>query len=136
LYFSGLGVQQDYAEAAKWYRFPAQSGSTYAQYLMGYLFESGKGLAPNYPEAVKWYTLAAEKGDTRSQLALAYLLADEKSGNRDLVAAHMWANLAAAQLSGSERKAAEQQRDYLASKLTPEQLVKAQQMARDFKPKQ
>jgi TPR repeat protein len=102
---------------------------------MGYMFESGKGMAPNYAEAVKWYTMAAEKGDTRAQLALGYLLADGKAGTPNLVSAHMWTNLAAAQLSGAERKAAEQQRDYLASKLKPDELVKAQQLARDFKPK-
>jgi hypothetical protein len=47
----------------------------------------------------------------------------------------MWSNLAAAQLSGDERTAAERQREYIASKLSPDQLVKAQQMARDWKPK-
>jgi hypothetical protein len=37
-------------------------------------------------------------------------------------------------MSGEKRKTAEQQREYIASKLTSEQLVKAQQMARDWKP--
>jgi hypothetical protein len=47
----------------------------------------------------------------------------------------MWSNLAAAKLSGEERSAAEKQRDYIASKLKPAQLTKAQQLARDWKPK-
>ena len=47
----------------------------------------------------------------------------------------MWSNLAAANLSGEERTAAERQRDFIATKLSPDQLVKAQQMARDWKPK-
>jgi TPR repeat protein len=129
-------VQQDYAQAAKWYQKPAENGSTYAQYLLGYIYESGKhGVIPDPAQAVKWYVLAAEKGDGRSQLALGYLLSDEKNGQKDLLKAHMWSNLAAAQLSGDERTAAERQREYIASKLSPDQLVKAQQMARDWKPK-
>jgi TPR repeat protein len=136
LYFAGQGVQQDYAQAAKWYRQPAENGSTYAQYLLGYIYESGKhGAVADPAQAVKWYRLAAEKGDGRSQLALGYLLSDDKAGQKDLVKAHMWSNLAAAQLSGDERTAAERQREYIASKLSPDQLVKAQQMARDWKPK-
>ena len=69
-------------------------------------------------------------------MALGFLLADAKGGNQDLVSAHMWSNLAAANMSGDERKTAEQQREYIASKLTSAQLVKAQQMARDWKPTQ
>ena len=37
------------------------------------------------------------------------------------------------QLSGEERSAAEKQRDYIATKLKPAQLSKAQQLARDWK---
>ena len=79
--------------------------------------------------------MAADKGDTRAQLALGYLLADPKNGKPDLLTAHMWSNLAAANLTGNDRKAAEQQRNYIASKLSPEQLRRAQQMARDWRPK-
>ena len=40
-------MQQDYAPAAKWYQKPAEGGSTYAQYILGYLYESGKNGAPS-----------------------------------------------------------------------------------------
>ena len=36
---------------------------------------------------------------------------------------YMWSNLAAAQLAGDERNAAEKQRDYIASKLNVRQVV-------------
>jgi hypothetical protein len=52
----------------------------------------------------------------------------------DPMVGYMWSNLAVVQLSGEERGAAEKQRDYIASKLAPDQLSKAQQMARDWKP--
>ena len=38
-------MKQDYAEAAKWYKAPAEKGNTYAQYLLGYLYEEGKGVS-------------------------------------------------------------------------------------------
>jgi hypothetical protein len=47
----------------------------------------------------------------------------------------MWSNLAAAQLSGDERAQVEKVRDFIASKLKPEELAQAQQRARDWQPK-
>jgi hypothetical protein len=45
--------------------------------------------------------------------------------------AYRWANLAAAQ--GHEDAA--KRREYLAEKMTPEQIAEAQKLSRDFKPK-
>ena len=49
LYFSGQGIQRDYAQAAKWYRKPAEGGSTTAQYLLGYIYEGAKAFRPIWP---------------------------------------------------------------------------------------
>ena len=49
--------------------------------------------------------------------------------------AHMWSNIATAQLNGEERSNVEKQRDYIASKMKPEQVTKAQELARNWKPK-
>ncbi len=54
-----------------------------------------------------------------------------KGIDKDLIAAYMWSNLAAAQLSGDERGRVEKIRDFIASKLTPDELSRAQQLARD-----
>ena len=103
---------------------------------MGYIYESGKnGVNANPAQAAKWYTLAAEKGNARSQFHLGWLYFEGKGVQSDPMLGYMWSNLAAAQLAGDERNAAEKQRDYIASKLKPAQLTKAQQMARDWKPK-
>jgi hypothetical protein len=100
------------------------------------MYESGKnGIQGDPAQAAKWYTLAAEKGDPRSQFHLGWLYFEGKGVTADPVLAHMWSNLAAAQLSGEERSAAEKQRDYIGSKLNSTQLAKAQQLARDWKPK-
>ena len=135
LYFFGNGVAQDYGQAAKWYREPAQQGGTYAQYLMGYMYEDGKGVDKDSAQAAKWYKLAAEKGDARAQTRLGWMYYEGTGVKKDLVEAYMWNNLAAAQLSGDERARVEKVRDFIASKLEPAELSKAQQRARDWQPK-
>jgi TPR repeat protein len=65
------------------------------------------------------------EGDARSQLHLGWLYFEGKGVSADPMLAYMWSNLAAAQLSGEERSAAEKQRDYIATKLKPAQLSKA-----------
>ena len=100
------------------------------------MYESGKnGIQADPAQAAKWYAMAAEKGDPRSQFHLGWLYFEGKGVPADPVLGHMWSNLAAAQLSGDERSAAEKQRDYIGSKLNATQLAKAQQLARDWKPK-
>jgi hypothetical protein len=47
----------------------------------------------------------------------------------------MWSNLAASQLSGEEGERVGKVRDFIASKLSPDQLMKAQEMARNWQPK-
>jgi TPR repeat protein len=135
LYFFGTAVEQDYAQAAKWYLEPAQQGSTYAQYLLGYMYEDGKGVDKDPAQAAKWYKLAADKGDARAQSRLGWMYYEGTGVEQDLVEAYMWSNLAAAQLSGDERAQVEKVRDFIASKLKPEELAQAQQRARDWQPK-
>ena len=54
MYAKGLGVAQDFAEAAKWYRLAANQGNAVAQYNLGSVYLDGRGVARDYAEAVKW----------------------------------------------------------------------------------
>jgi uncharacterized protein len=60
MYDMALGVPQDYAEAAKWYRLAAEQGSASAQNTLGTMYHGGIGVSQDYAEAVKSYRLAAE----------------------------------------------------------------------------
>jgi len=52
LYFDGgLGVPQDYAQAASWYRKAAEQGNDGAQYKLGVLYCYGLGLPQDYTQA-------------------------------------------------------------------------------------
>ncbi len=74
-YANGIGVGQDYGEAAKWYGKAAEQGHTQAQYELGRLYAQGLGVARDYAEAAKWYRLAAEKGHVPAQHFLGHLYA-------------------------------------------------------------
>jgi TPR repeat protein len=57
---------------------------------------------------------------------------------KDYVQAHMWLNLAAARFPASETKKrdiAVENRDDVATKMTPAQIAEAQKLAREWQPK-
>jgi hypothetical protein len=124
MYDFGRGVQQDYAEAVKWYREAAAQGDVEAQGLLGSMYEQGHGVAQDYAEAVKWYRKTSGQGDVYGQLQLGEMYRDGKGVPQDNVFAHMWLNLAGAH---SEQTAlfladvARDDRDNLAAKMTPDQ---------------
>ena len=70
MYAEGDGVDQDFAEAAKWYRKAAEQGYKIAQYLIGGMYKEGKGVPQDYDEAVKWFRKAADQGLTDARLEL------------------------------------------------------------------
>ena len=124
LYYNGQGVLQDYAEAAKWYRFAAEQGNAMGQANLGILYNFGEGVLQDYAEAVKWYRLAAEQGNVEAQTNLygRYLLGEGVPQN--FVRAHMWANIAAA--NGGIASL----RDAVAENMTSAQIAEAQRLAR------
>ncbi len=66
-YYDGDGVEQDYAEAVKWFRKAAEQGFAWGQYNLGECYYKGKGVEQDYAEAVKWYRKAAEQGHVKAQ---------------------------------------------------------------------
>jgi len=68
-------VEEDRAEAAKWYRQAAEQGFIDAQNILGYRYDLGDGVAQDPVEATKWFRLAAEQGDFDSQNQLRKRLA-------------------------------------------------------------
>lgn len=133
-YYNGRGVLQDFAEGIKWYRQSGDKGQVEAQETLGGLYFFGKGIAQDFAEAAKWFRKAAEGGDAQSTYLLGYLYEDGKGVPRDAMQAHMWSNLAASQLAGEEAERVAKVRDFIASKLTPDQLAKAQELARNWQP--
>ena len=61
-YYNGIGVEQSYIAAIKWYRKAAEKGHAEAQYNLGYCYYNGYGVERSYEEAAEWYRKAAEQG--------------------------------------------------------------------------
>ena len=131
MYEDGQGVPQDDKEAVKWYRLSAEQGLSEAQYNLGFMYSNGKGVPQDYKEAVKWYRLSAEQGDYTAQYYLGDMYSEGKGVPQDYVLAHMWFNL-----SGSNGfSSAVRYRNKVENKMSKQQIEKAQEMARNWKPK-
>ena len=60
-YEHGLGVPQDYMQAAYWYQRAAESGDEFAPDNLGRLYEEGLGVPQDSALADYWYSIAVEK---------------------------------------------------------------------------
>ena len=61
-YSSGQGVEQDFAEAIKWWRKAADCDLPGAALNLGLAYLSGQGVPQDYTEAARWNRKAAEQG--------------------------------------------------------------------------
>ena len=87
-------MQQDHAEAARWYRKAADQGHTQAQYNLGFMFANGNGVQQDVAEALQWMRKAAAQG-----------LAETKQKIK-LIEDHLKASAAAAPAASSPRTCA------------------------------
>jgi TPR repeat protein len=129
----GIVVQQNYPEAARWYRLSAMDAFPDAQYKLCELSEQGRGLPQDYQEAFRWCGLAADQGHGPAMFMLGRLYHTGHGVPRDVVRAHMWYNLASAY--GYE--AGKRWRDRLAAdddalQMTRDQVAEAQKLAREW----
>jgi TPR repeat protein len=124
-YDSGQGVRQDYAEAVKWLRKAAEQDFVKAQYNLGDMYHNGQGVPQDHAEAAKWYRKAAEQGFASAQKNLGALYGLGQGIQKSDAEAFIWSSIAA--MSGDE--GAVNNRDFAASKLSPEGLEAAQKRA-------
>lgn len=95
LYAEGLEVEQDWLEAARWYRKSAQGGDPEGQYQLGRLFEEGKGVGQDWKQAAEWYRRAAEQGHSDAEWKLGLCFRDGHGVSRDPIWAKIWLEKAA-----------------------------------------
>ena len=81
----------------------------------------------DYATALREWEPLAEQGDATAQFNLGWMYALGQGVIQDNVYAHMWWNIAASQ--GKEN--ATKNKDILANKMTPADLSKAQELARE-----
>jgi len=95
------------------------------------MYEFGSGVTKDYKEAFKWYRLSAEQGFAYAHLVLGEMYFQGQGVPQDYVSAHMWINLAASKGHGE----AIEMLNMVEKKMTPQQIEKAKEMARNWKPK-
>jgi uncharacterized protein len=121
----------DYATALGLIRPLAEEGNVAAQFNLGIMYQLSHGVPQDNDAAVSWYRKAAEQGLAEAQYNLGVMYANGEGVSQDYAAAHMWFNLAAA----SRNKNAVKARDIVAAQLMPAQILEAQKLAREWKPK-
>lgn len=128
MYDKGEGVVQDYKAAVAWHRKAAEQGHVNAQYNLGVMYGNGRGVPQDYKAAVAWYRKAAEQGDASSQFNLGFMYGNGRGVPQDDKEAYAWSSVAAASGDADAVK----NRDILAKKLTPDQLAKGQELAKQY----
>ena len=128
MYDKGFDVQQDYIEAIKWYRKAAAQGVALAQTNLGLMYDKGFGVPQYYAEAIKWYRKAAAQGDAVGQNNLGFMYHYGHGLQKDNVQAYAWTGIAAANGNAD----AVQGRNYLETRLTPNELEEARQLVREL----
>ena len=128
-YQKGVTAYQrgDYITALRVWKSLAEQGNVQAQNNIGVMYRSGLGISKDDKNAVKWFRLAAEHGDTPAQANLAYMYANGMGVLQDWVYAHMWSNVAAS----TGFMGAVKNREIFRKRMTPFQLAKAKQLARE-----
>jgi uncharacterized protein len=121
MYYYGLGVPLEWAEALRWYRKAAEQGYAAAQYDLGNMYYHGLGVPPeSYAEALRWYREAAKQGHVEAQNALGNMYYHGLGVPPNYVLAYMWSNLAAIN---------RQSRNEVAEKMTSAQIAEGQRMS-------
>ncbi|MDH5216497.1 MAG: sel1 repeat family protein, partial [Gammaproteobacteria bacterium] len=116
------------AEAAYWYAEAGNQGMADAQFNLAQMYNEGDGVHKNQEAAVKWYRVAAEKGHMQAANNLAIRYALGEGVGRDDVQAYKWFNVAAELGDVS----AVRHRERVAHELSPEQVVEAGKMAKEW----
>ena len=128
LYGYGFGVDMNDELALKYYGIAAQKGHADAAFNLAVMHQNGWGVPASDEVANKWYRIAADKGNTEAQMALGRYYAMDFLDTYDPVLAFKWFNLAEklGDFGASEK------REFMASRMTPEQVSNAEGLVEEW----
>ena len=96
IYYLGReGVEQDFAEAARWYLKLAQQGDVRAQTTIGLMYSRGYGVKKDPQAAHRWWSFAAAANDAGAQFNLGLAFANGDGVAQDYAQAAQWYQKAA-----------------------------------------
>ncbi|MAQ86210.1 MAG: hypothetical protein CMH12_23940 [Maritimibacter sp.] len=114
--------------AVEWLQARATDGDSLSHYMLAALFHESDTVGRDADAAARHMRLAAEAGVVPAQLSLGQFYAEGFGVEQDLVQAHVWTNIAAS--NGSDEGA--DRRDDFAALMTPDEIARAQDLARDW----
>ena len=127
MYADGHGVTQDNLMSAMWFSFAAEQGYDEAQFRLGKMYDIRLvGITQDYKTAIKWYMKAAEQGHDYAQYHLGEMYQYGYGIMQDYTKALMWYEVSVS--LGSEL--ADEKRISLAKRMTADDILKANDMAR------
>ncbi|CAF0963609.1 unnamed protein product [Adineta steineri] len=89
-YETGVGVEMNYSEAARWYQRAIEHGSANAANNLGLMYGNGKGVTSDLVKSEQLLRLSATRGDSNAPMNLAVLLFRKQ----DFQAAEQWCQYA------------------------------------------
>ena len=116
--------------AAPWLKRAAGKGYAVAQYLLAEMYHHGKGIRRDKDEALRWALAAAAQDLTEAQYEAGYLLGSKWQDHESWTEAYKWFRLAA----DKGFPGAKQNLRILARRLTPREIVMAEDRARQWQP--
>jgi TPR repeat protein len=73
LHHDGLGVAQNFVEAAKWFQKSAEQNFAEAQFSLGNMYRYGRGVPKDYAQAYMWFSLSASGGHKNASKSRDFL---------------------------------------------------------------
>ena len=104
----GLGTEQNYTEAFKWFEKSAAEGNKFAQFSLANLYYYGNGVEQSYEQAFHCYMAAAKQAQPYAAYSVAQIYANCESVDKDEVQAQSYYSQA---LAGFHKLEADEQAD-------------------------
>ena len=96
-YWNGSGVDQDYAEALRWYRLAAEQGNADGQNSLGNAFWNGSGVDQDYAEGAPLVSAGRRARQCPRAGRLGNCVLERNGVDQDYAEAVRWYRLAAEQ---------------------------------------
>ena len=90
MYFDGIGVEQDYMKAYRWFKEAVNYNYIPAEYKLGLMHDEGTGIPKDYKKAARLYNKAAKRGFGPAQYGLGLLYANGHGTTQNNVKAYAW----------------------------------------------
>jgi TPR repeat protein len=128
IYQYGLGVRRDPQKAIDLLTKAASQGFVPAEQRLGEIYLHGRLVLQDVKRARDWFGKAAVAGDDSAQYELSQFYEQGLGAQADPVEAYAWAAIAAEHGNAL----AQRERDHILASLSPEQVTKAEQRARQI----